>query len=225
VYRQGDYHAEIWELQRPYLVGTISKRFPYLPVKKYLDFACGTGRIFMALQPLAAQSTGLDLSPAMVTSACGRAPGTDIRQGNLLAEPEVVDSDYDLITAFRFFLNTDPNLRQRILSALAQRLRGPDSRLIFNAHGIWHSAYGVGLVADLVRRRPLRAALSVGQVRRLLYAAGLELIEWRGFGLMPGGLYRTPLGGVARTIDRAATRHRQLDWVSRDVVFVCGLRR
>src|SRR5437870_1294376 len=65
LYRPNTYHSFIWELERPRLlriirgIGTAGREV------KYLDFACGTGRIISAVAPLVAKATGLDISPQM----------------------------------------------------------------------------------------------------------------------------------------------------------------
>ena len=112
----------------------------------HLDFACGTGRIIEFMSGHTTESTGVDVSPSMLAEARGK--GIDAR----LIEADITDSDelagetFNLITAFRFFLNAEPELRASAITALGKRL-APDGVLVFNNHHNSGSPY-VEVVAD-----------------------------------------------------------------------------
>ena len=55
--------------------------------------------------------------------------------GDILARPELLQNNYDLISCFRFLLNVEPEMRSRVLQRLREALRAPDGRLLVNIHG------------------------------------------------------------------------------------------
>lgn len=81
---------------------------------------------------MTSESVGLDLAEEMLAVAQQKVKKTKLLRGDILEDPDIMDF-YDVITAFRFFLNIEPELGKRIRDSLACRLRDPTSRLIFNA--------------------------------------------------------------------------------------------
>ena len=61
-----DAYMSAWE--RKHLPNLLRRFYPAGP-QRYLDFACGTGRITEQVAPLAKQSTGVDISPTMIEEA------------------------------------------------------------------------------------------------------------------------------------------------------------
>jgi SAM-dependent methyltransferase len=218
-YAPGTYDSFIWGLERHLLVRLAQKLAATRPALKYLDFACGTGRVLQALAPYAARAHGVDVSPVMVQCAAEKVSTASIRLGDLLASPDIADRDYDLITAFRFFLNAEPELRLAYLTDLCSRLKDAESRLLFNIHA---NTLGLdGLAARIARTN----VMSPLEVRGLIRKAGLEVVAWHGLGTMPAcrsGLYG--LSSAMRSFDRWAAGRRFLRTVSRDLLFVCRRR-
>lgn len=221
VYGQDTFDSYVWTLQQPYLI----RIFQALARKQgrlmYLNFACGTGRIIAALEHLATASVGLDLSPHMLALARSKVAHSTLTCGDILADPGVVDRDYDVITAFRFFLNTEPEMRRLIMHALAARLASRDSRLIFNVHGNRWSWMSVQALYRRLKGEKLVHTMSYAGVRRLVEDAGLEIDTWYGFGLWPHRLYRSRLAPLLKRIDCWAACCRPLRWISHDLLFVC----
>ena len=219
IYDPSGYDAHIWALQRPLLealtrdLGSARSR--------YLDFACGTGRILAALESLVGTSYGVDISPDMLRHAADRCHRSQLICGDLLAEPGVFEEAFDVITAFRFFLNTEPSLRQPVMQTLAELLSGPDARLIFNVHGHRPSSLLLQSAYHRLRKWPALHTMSLADINALVDSADLEVVGWYGFGLFPYRLYRTPLSRVAKFLDRLAARRQWLRTVSHDVVVVC----
>lgn len=222
IYDPAGYDTFIWGLQRSVVRSVVQRLAANGKHVKYLDFACGTGRIISALEDLVTEAIGLDISPQMVNQARKRTSDRVVlKSGDILEQPTIVDRDYDLITAFRFFLNTEPELRPRIMRALAQRLAGTNSRLIFNVHGnAWSTVAFKSLYQQLRGWGPANR-MSYREIRRLVEHAGLEIEMLYGFGLAPHRLYRTPLAPVARWIDRRAGGKGPLRWISHDILVVC----
>lgn len=221
IYNPNGYDSFVWDLYRQSLMRIVQDIASKHDHVKYLDFACGTGRIITALEQLTTEAVGLDISPQMIAAARRKVSRGTLRCGDILAEPHVVDSDYDLITAFRFFLNTEPEMRRLVMRSLASRLADQDSRLIFNVHT---NGWGINGLKSLYRRlRGWGAAttMTYPQVRRLVEDAGLVIECWYGFALWPDRVYRGRLGPFFKGLDRLAAHVRPLRWISKDMLFVC----
>ena len=89
---------------------------------RYLDFACGTGRITAIVAPLVRESVGVDLSESMLAEARPKCPATRFLQADLTRE-DVDIGQFDLATSFRFFGNAEHELRQAAIAAIAKRVR------------------------------------------------------------------------------------------------------
>lgn len=101
-------------------------------VPRYLDFACGTGRMTQSIEPLAAETVGVDVSPTMLRVAREKMPGVRFIEQDLTAsQPDI--GTFDLVTSFRFFGNAEHSLRVAVLNALNGVLR-PGGYLLINNH-------------------------------------------------------------------------------------------
>jgi SAM-dependent methyltransferase len=224
-YDQVIYAADsfIWSLERPFLREVAASLEPSTGGLRLLDFACGTGRIVSALEDLVAQSLGVDISQDMISAAATKAPRTQFRAGDILTQPDLAPGPFDLITAMRFFLNTEDEMRSPVMLALRGLLPTPESRLVFNVH-----MNSVHFIPNSIYRRlhgwPPYRTMSYWQGRRLAREAGLEVVELHGFGLVPERLHRGPLARAARWLDRKTAGRTPIGWACRDMVFVCRLR-
>lgn len=89
---------------------------------RVLDFACGTGRITQLLNQHFPEVIGIDLSGDMLAEARRKLPRVRFIEHDLTVEPINLEP-FDLITAFRFFLNAEKQLREETLAALLPMLR------------------------------------------------------------------------------------------------------
>jgi SAM-dependent methyltransferase len=224
VYEPGNYDTTIWELQKTFLEKWLRVFRESHPRVKCLDFACGTGRVTSVVEEFSDDTLGLDISPEMLAVAAERTVNTQLRHGDILSDPRIADFDYDLITAFRFFLNAEPDLRTRIMQTLAARLRDEGSRLVFNIHGNRRSIRHLSVRAHQ-KRGERHNEMSIDEVRWLADQTGLEIESWHGFGILPRSLYKTKLCPAARRIDQAAIQWGWLSAVSCDLLFVCRKKR
>ncbi len=230
-YEAGEYGAEsyasyIWRLQRPVLERLVREfcRTQTGPVR-LLDFACGTGRVLAVLEPLVAAAEGVDISENMAALARAKCPRAQLRVGDVLTHPELLPNRYDLITAFRFLLNVEPELRQQILKRLRQVLR-PEGRLLVNVHGNSRSLRHPAIVWRRRRARgaktgPMLNEMSPAETKILLRACGFQIVRQFGFGVLPPTLYRTPLRGVAQAVDRGLAGDHWWKDGSIDLLFEC----
>jgi SAM-dependent methyltransferase len=130
-YAPDNYHSLLWDLERHQLDQILCEVVPRS--FDYLDFACGTGRVFYHVRPVAATSCGIDVSTEMLEIALGVDPKAKLLCKDITREDDEVEAKYDVITAFRFILNAEPALRHAALTALRRRLRD-NGILILNNH-------------------------------------------------------------------------------------------
>jgi SAM-dependent methyltransferase len=72
------------------------------PGQAVLDVGCGTGVFLRMVMDRGARATGLDASEALIEVARTRAPGADLRVGEMQALP-YEDNSFDLVTGFNSF--------------------------------------------------------------------------------------------------------------------------
>jgi SAM-dependent methyltransferase len=72
----------------------------------YCDVACGSGFAVEEAQRRGADVAGLDASPALLAVAAERAPGADLRAGDITALPWPDDS-FDVVTSFNGVWNVE----------------------------------------------------------------------------------------------------------------------
>lgn len=226
-YGPGSYWDLLWELEKPILEGVLAELKATGRPVSYLDFACGSGRILSYLEDRCDEATGIDVSEEMLGRARTRVKRGRLLRRDITAHGSEVEGRYDLITAFRFLLNAEPELRRAGLAALASRLRDPDSRLVLNVHG--NPLSYKALVWPLRRLRGLLGGeggenlLSLGEARRLLFAAGLEVVAVRGMGIFPGRLWRSLPPRVGVAVEGALARAPMLPHLGVNQVLVCRL--
>jgi predicted TPR repeat methyltransferase len=218
IYNDESYDSFIWSLQQPMLRQLAKSQRERTGSLRYLDFACGTGRVLTALEDLADEANGIDLAPPMVERARLKS-SANVVVADILDPSQRPEGMFDLITAFRFFLNVDPETREGVMRVLASLLRPGTGRLVFNIHGNKTST------AALVRLKPDAARSSnlmgTGEVRRLVEGAGLHIVSQEGFGLSPRSLYHGGLARQVRAVDHRLSGPR-LSRISHEVVYVCS---
>jgi SAM-dependent methyltransferase len=224
-YGAESYSSCIWRRQRPVLEQIVKNfRAAQSTPVRLLDFACGTGRVLSALEPFVDTADGVDISENMVAVARGKCPKARLLVGDVLAQPELLAREYDLISCFRFLLNVEPELRGRVLRRLREVLRPPDGLLLVNVHGNSRSLRHPAIVWRRARgheKETMLNELSVIAAKRLLAESGFEIVRQFGFGMLPPTFYRTPLRRAAAALDGAlAGEHFWSDYAI-DVLFVC----
>jgi len=199
LYRPGSYDDWLWRLERRYLGGAVDRQFGAIR-PRYLDFACGSGRILAALEGRCHEPTGIDVSSAMLDLARGKVEASRLVHGDLTTNASLLTGPYELITAFRFFLNAEGELRAQVLRAL-HGLLAEDGVLILNIHGNMPSLRSLSVLVRRFRHsreRPPRQ-LSFPAMRRLLADHGFEVVDSRGYGFLTSGWHRllTPAASLA----------------------------
>jgi SAM-dependent methyltransferase len=172
------------------------------PPRTALDFACGTGRVLGFLAWRGLDVTGVDISPDMLAVARAHFPETRLVCGDVTADPQLVDGPFDVATAFRFFLNAEPDLRLDALRWLRTVVR-PGGRLVANFH---HNPYSLRGLYQRARHVG-RPAMTVAEARALFRAGGFRVVSVHGYDVLP---YRRETLPLAFPRTRAWIEHALL---------------
>ncbi len=121
-----------WEVERRLLIDILSSPVAD-EIYSVADFACGTGRVLEFLSSHFPSATGIDISPEMLSRARLRCPRATLILGDVTADPALAHGPFDLITAFRFFLNAEPTLQSEVLTWMRNSLR-PGGMVVANFH-------------------------------------------------------------------------------------------
>ena len=166
---RGPYRSVVWDIEQEQILSILeSHRAGTTDPVRLLDFACGTGRILQLLEPRVDSSVGVDVSKTMLEVAESHLTRSELMNVDLTREPALSDRKFEMITAFRFFPNAEPELRDDVMRELATLL-APGGILILNNH--------------------LRCAGTKMRLRRLLHwlTGGGRRLTGGGRGLTGGG--------------------------------------
>jgi SAM-dependent methyltransferase len=188
LYRPGSFDSWLWQREKQVLDALLRRCFPDLRSVRYLDFACGTGRVAAYLEDRVAEAWGVDVSEAMIRRAQERLRRTKLRCLDLTTS-HGLPGPFDLITAFRFFLNAEPELRDAALHALRERL-SPTGVLIASMHGnAWSLRAPMATVRRWLLGQRTVTQMSPRTFRALLERNGFEVVGWAGVGAVPGKVW------------------------------------
>ena len=163
------FDAYMARVERDLLLEIVPGLFP-AGISRYLDFACGTGRVTQVVGALASHSVGVDVSPSMVEQAKEKCPQTQFVLQDLTLEPLAV-APFDLVTTFRFLGNAQPDLRSAALRALHD-LVAPRGRLIVNNH---RNPVSFHSLLRRLRGKANEPGLTFWRLRHLLEENGFEV--------------------------------------------------
>jgi SAM-dependent methyltransferase len=210
----------LWSREREILLEILEKHFADRDIH-LLDFACGTGRIAGFLEDRVETSTGIDVSDSMLAIARKKLRRTEIIEADITADDILKPRKFNLITAFRFFLNAEPELRCAAIGELTELL-ADDGCLVFNNHHSFGSPWIKLLSARHRRKNPegIFNVMSIQDMKDLAEGVGLEIVE-----LYPVGFFHPPRLPVSyrlnRVIDNVACRLSFLNQFSESPIAVC----
>ncbi|GLQ76656.1 hypothetical protein GCM10007881_01710 [Mesorhizobium huakuii] len=178
---QSGYYGALWEkIEKPLILDVLR------PMggagRKCLDFACGTGRITSVAAGVFGEVVGADISRSML--GCAQVP-PNVRLRHVDMTIESLGETFDVVTAFRFFLNAEDQLKRDALKAMNEHLKD-GGRLVCNVH--MNATSPIGLVCRLLNRlfgRTVRNTLSAARFRELLAASGFIVEEVIPYGYLP----------------------------------------
>jgi SAM-dependent methyltransferase len=218
-YVTGHGHLYWVHFERPYLE-QLFRRLGREHPGRYLDFACGTGRILELGAPHFAEALGIDVSDAMLGEAHRRAPTARLVNVDVMTDPPDIGT-FQVISLFRFILSAEHHLREGVLRWLRTAI-APDGVLVLNNHLNRRSLTGLRhRVRNSIQGRP-GGSPSDQQMEKLLRNCGFQVVESYGFAIIPpwrdgGWLPSTPLLTLERILGSSST----LQQFAKDRIYVC----
>ena len=157
--------------------------------RKCLDFACGTGRITNLAAEIFPEVVGVDVSETML--ACAQ-PSRNVRLLHVDITTRPLDETFDVITAFRFFLNAEERLKREALSAIYNQLN-QGGRLVCNIHMNATSPVGIAYrLLNQVLGRTVRNTMSARRFKQILLSSNFVVERIIPYGYLPRPGYLAP---------------------------------
>jgi len=202
------FDAYMAQLERQYLREIVPSLFPHKK-PRYLDFACGTGRITETVSPLCAEAIGVDISASMLAEARSKCPSVKFIETDL-TKSKIDLGTFDLATSFRFFGNAQQDLRIAVLQALHRAL-GPKAYLIINSH---RNPRSLAMLFNAVTGGGDQGMdLHFPKLKRLLHSCGFEIVQSRPIGFW---MYRHKLMEFA---DAESPRDQRRESMFKSMIF------
>jgi SAM-dependent methyltransferase len=228
------FELAIFQLEHVVLLDLFRRLRSSDPDTRYLDFACGTGRILAIFKDLIRSKIGVDTSPGQLELAREKVPDAELLCGNVVTDPRLLKGRrFDFITSFRLLLNLEPENRVPILEALRAHL-APNGYIVVDNHMNRYSVLGmIALLLHKVLRIPKKplvppgrrgiiSTLSEGEMRRTLAAAGLQVDELHRLFVLPGhnSLLLLPTRWLV-PLERFLSRVPLVNRFSKNQIYVC----
>ncbi|MSR76472.1 MAG: class I SAM-dependent methyltransferase [Candidatus Ryanbacteria bacterium] len=219
IYRKNSYDDALWWWEQGLLKTEINILKGQINSISALDFGCGTGRITAVVEQMVDNSVGVDIADSMLEYARTKLTRTELIFADLTKNDVLKGREFQLITAFRIFLNSSPALRHEILTVLAPKLTC-DGRMIFNMHGnIWSQRVFTKIYFWL-RGHQLNTS-SYRHARHMIVPHGFVIERFYGFGVIPKIFYRIFGARSMYALDRILSVLPLMKYISFDLVFVC----
>ncbi|MFB9265024.1 class I SAM-dependent methyltransferase [Bradyrhizobium erythrophlei] len=152
------------------------------PKRTVLDFACGTGRITRVAAMFFGSVVGVDVSKAMLVAA---PVPDDVTLICIDITKAPLGQAFDVVTAFRFFLNAEDTLRRDALRAIYRHLRERGT-LVCNIHLNATSPMGLASrVMSWLNPARRRKTLTFNQFSKILTEEGFEIVATTPYGFLP----------------------------------------
>jgi SAM-dependent methyltransferase len=230
------FELAIFQLEHGLLIDLFRRLRSSDPGTRYLDFACGTGRILAVFKDLIHSKVGIDTSSGQLELAGQKVPDAELICGNVVTNPELLgDRQFDFITSFRLLLNLEPENRVPILRALRDLL-APGGHLIVDNHMNRYSILGLmALAAHKVLRVPRKPFVPAGrrgiistmserEMRVALGAAGFQVHEVHRLFVFPGhkSLLLLPTRWLV-ALEARLSRLPVVNLLSKNQIYVCSV--
>lgn len=218
-YTLGHGHLYWNHFERPYLEKLFARLGRECP-GRYLDFACGTGRITELAAPHFAETVGIDVSESMLAEAKRRLPTARLIQVDVMTDPPDVGT-FQVISLFRFILSAEDHLREGVLNWL-RTVIAPDGVLVVNNHLNHWSITGLRHRLRNVVRGRRGGPPTERHIETLLRRCGFEIVEAYGFAIIPPwrDTQRFPSTPLLR-LERLLGASKRLQVYAKDRIYVC----
>lgn len=160
--------------------------------KSILDFACGSGRWTQYLESKFKTTTGVDISQEMINYAQKKCINTKFVVTDITSSANTLDEKYDVITAFRFYKNSENSLREDATKELEKYLNN-DGYFIFDLH--LNKFSFMGLLATIIKLLKINKlfkiapitikTVSLGEIDKILNNNNLKIVDYYGIGFLP----------------------------------------
>lgn len=150
---------------------------------RYLDLACGTGRVTGVGAVHFLKSMGIDLSEDMLARAKAKHPEVRFLRGDV-TKGEIEVEPFDVISMFRLLLNAEDELRLAMLRWCRANIKA-EGTLVINNHLAKRSFQGLWLKAKSLSGGETPKFLGEAHLKRLLAESGFRVIAAYGFRLLP----------------------------------------
>jgi SAM-dependent methyltransferase len=225
---RGPYRSVIWELEQVQLLAILARyRIGHPSSLRLLDFACGTGRILQLFESHVDAAVGVDVSKSMLEVAQSHLSQVELLHADLTREPVLADRQFELMTAFRFFPNAEPVLRDDVMRELVGLL-ADDGILIMNNHLRCRGTKmrlrrALGRFKGRHDERDLHCMSDV-EVEELAEQSGLSIIEDHTLAVLPVLKEKRPLlpRRILASIEGWAADRRSLSSVANTKIYVLG---
>jgi SAM-dependent methyltransferase len=187
--------------------------------RRYLDFACGTGRVLKFGSRYFDEVMGIDISPDMLDVARERVPQARLLCVDVTRSADNQIGNFDCVSLFRFLLNAEPSLRGEVLTWLARHMPS-GATLIGNNHmETWSIPGAITLASRKIFGRR-RNYLSRSEVERMLADADFRVESWRGYRVLPTLMGKPLFGRAGQLAAERATSALGLGRFGAEQVFV-----
>ncbi len=219
VYGKNTFDSEIFRIEEDILNIVLDK----YAIKKetYLDFSCGTGRILSLLENQFKESAGIDISAEMLKEAQQLVKESRLYHVDIIADKEFDIGKFDVITSFRFFLNAQPLLRENIIKSISERFMDKEGIFIFNNHGNRFSMRFLTVIMMKLLKGQKTFTMSKKDVERLVNKAGLEIVEYYGFGYIYKTFYKLMPKILWWYIEKIISKIGILRFFATNHIYVC----
>jgi SAM-dependent methyltransferase len=216
------YDSIIWNFEQELLDKIIEEFVPHPERKFFLDFACGTGRTLAYLESKFSSSYGVDISADMLYIARQRVKKAKLVNANLLTLPNLLAGPFDVITAFRFFLNAEQRLREQALLALRRRMH-QNSTLIVNNHGSYPSLRSLTVRLQRKLHSPETNEIKQTDFENMLQKAGFETVKSFGLAVLTQRIGRLLGSSITLKCEKLASLSRIANRLGSNQIYVLRL--
>lgn len=169
----------IWELEKKIILNFI-KKLNKDNCLSHLDFASGSGRIAILLKNIFQDQYLVDISKSMLDRSRVDLPNAKIINQDFRNENLLQDKKFDLITAFRFFPNAEPALRNEAFKYLSDHLKSNGHILINNHRNFW----SIPLFFKRLTFRSDGFGMTHKEIKHLVEFYNLKILDYFSIGVL-----------------------------------------